>query len=190
MFTSSHRALDSALLHLHGHEPVSWIDPQEFGRGLAAGTLRREWTWLAFVDTTPVARGVWWGPVGSVHPVALRCLVVDETLPHPEVWAAALIRSAHRAFAEAGALLVPDLVVEASADPADASAVAAALAWRRLAAADAGLPAEQVLESVAPSAVAERATDAGPASERVTRHTFSSRSLTVPHPRVLAGAGR
>jgi hypothetical protein len=177
VFTSSCRAHDSALLQFQGHEPVSWLDPDAFGRGVAEGTLRRDWTWLAFVDDRAVARAVWWGPVGSVHPVALRCLIVDASLPHPEVWGAALIRSAHRAFADAGALLVPDLVVETDALQSDPDRLDAALAWRRRAAADAGL----AIESVATPAEA---------GGTLTRHTFSARPLTVSHPRSLAGAGR
>jgi len=145
VFTSSSRAHDRALLDFHtlhpepGPDPVRGVDALAFGHGLAAGTLRRDWTWLAFVDDRPVARGVWWGPVGSVHPVELRCLIVDASLPHPEVWGAALIRSAHRRFAEAGAILAPDFVVEFDGDRRDEPAVQRALEWRRLAAEDAGL---------------------------------------------------
>ncbi|MCS5716838.1 hypothetical protein N1027_01675 [Herbiconiux sp. CPCC 205763] len=139
MFTSISRAHDRALLEFLNPDPVHWIDALQFGRGLAAGTLRRDWTWLAFVDDRPVARGVWWGPVGSVHPVELRCLAVDASLPHPEIWGAALIRSAHRQFAEAGAILAPDFVVEYDRDRRDDPAVERALAWRGLAAEAAGL---------------------------------------------------
>lgn len=139
MFTSSSRDHDRSLLHFRNLDPVSWVDPTAFGRGLAAGEYRRDWTWLAFVDERPVARGVWWGPVGAVHPVELHCLLVDATLPHPEVWGAALIRSAHRAFASAGAILAPDYVLEVDAVLRDDPAAQQALAWRALAATDAGL---------------------------------------------------
>lgn len=139
MFTSSSRDHDRSLLHFRNPDPVSWVDPTAFGRGLAAGEYRRDWTWLAFVDERPVARGVWWGPVGAVHPVELHCLLVDATLPHPEVWGAALIRSAHRAFASAGAILAPDYVLEVDAGLRDDPATKQALAWRALAATDAGL---------------------------------------------------
>jgi hypothetical protein len=168
VFTSSTRAHDRALLEFRNTDPVRWVDPLQFGRGLAAGTLRRDWTWLAFVDDRPVARGVWWGPVGSVHAVELRCLAVDPSLPHPEVWGAALIRSAHRAFADAGAILAPDFVVEyEAADSADPE-VLRALEWRRLAAEAAGLTVR---------------TEDG-SGERVT---FSARPL--PAAQVLAAAG-
>ena len=140
MFTASQRADDSALLQFYDSEPVGWVDPMLYGRGLAAGTFRRDWTWLALLDGSPVARGVWWGPVGAVHPVELRCLLVQPGIPHPEVWASALIRSAHRAFAEAGAILAPDFVVEVPSGDLDDPAVTRALAWRWLAAEAAGLP--------------------------------------------------
>jgi len=175
MFRSACRDDDSSLLQFYCPDPISWVDPMRFGHGLAAGTHRRDWTWLAFVDERPVARAVWWGPVGSVHPVELQCLLVDPTLPHPEVWGAALIRSGHRAFAAAGAILATDLVVEFDADRGDDPAVQRALAWRRRAAADAGLPV-----------VTERAGDA----ETRSRVSFSARPLQAASPRALIGANR
>ncbi|MDO9398267.1 MAG: hypothetical protein Q7T71_17105 [Herbiconiux sp.] len=174
MFTSSQRADDSALLHFVNPDPVGWIDPQAFGRGLAEGTHRRDWTWLALLDGRPVARGVWWGPVGAVHPIELRCLLVDATIPHPEVWGAALIRSAHRAFAEAGAILAPDFVVGVDADRTEQPETVRALAWRRRAAADAGLPL-----------VTERRTDAGAITV-----VHSARPLPAPQLPALAGSRR
>jgi hypothetical protein len=140
VFTASQRADDSALLAFYDHEPVGWVDPQRYGRGLAAGTYRREWTWLALLDGRPVARGVWWGPVGAVHPVELHCLLVEPSIPHPEVWGGALIRSAHRAFAAAGAILAPDVVVEFDAARRGEPRLETALEWRRLSAESAGLP--------------------------------------------------
>lgn len=167
MFTSSSRALDSALIRFVPPEPVSSVDAQAYGRGLAAGTYRREWSWLALVDGAVLARAVWWGPVGSVHPIELRCLSVDATVPHPEVWGAALIRSAHREFAEAGAILAPDLVVEVDSARRSEQAVVRALAWRQEAALQAGLPV--VTEGTVPGAVSP-----------VARVTFSARPLVAP----------
>ncbi|MCS5734325.1 hypothetical protein [Herbiconiux daphne] len=146
MFASARRADDQALLQFFTDEPVSFVDSTRFGRGLASGTYRRDWTWLGFVDDQPVARGVWWGPAGSVHPIELRCLVVHPSVPHPEVWGAAVIRSAHRAFAAAGAILAPDFVVDLDGRRRGEPAVEAALAWRRLAASAAGLPVETDLD--------------------------------------------
>ncbi|WP_291048262.1 hypothetical protein [Herbiconiux sp.] len=181
MFTSSSRDHDRSLLQFRNPDPVSWVDPTAFGRGLAAGEYRRDWTWLAFVDERPVARGVWWGPVGAVHPVELHCLLVDASLPHPEVWGAALIRSAHRAFASAGAILAPDYVIEVDAALRDDPATQKALAWRALAATDAGLTlvGESALEDGSAGSEGSRA-------DRV-RLTFSAQAAragrsTAPRP--------
>jgi hypothetical protein len=169
VFISARRADDQALLQFFTDEPVSFVDSTRFGRGLASGTYRREWTWLAFVDDEPVARGVWWGPSGSVHPIELHCLVVHPSLPHPEVWGAALIRTAHRAFAEAGAILAPDFVVDLAGERHADPAVELAVDWRRLAATDAGLPVE---------------TDDG------RRVTFSARPLPAGRLAPVAATGR
>ncbi|RFA09954.1 hypothetical protein B7R54_12640 [Subtercola boreus] len=146
MFRVSERSDDLSLLLFSTTDPVSWVDPEQFGRGIASGSLRREWTWLAFVDddplSAPVARAVWWAPAGSVHPVELRCLIVDPGVPHPELWGAALIRSAHRAFRAAGALFDPVVVIGALTGGQQDAAARAAVAWRREAAAQAGATVE------------------------------------------------
>ncbi len=170
MFSSSSRAHDRALLEFVNPDPVDAVDALQFGRGLAAGTLRREWTWLAFVDDRPVARGVWWGPVGSVHPVELRCLAVHPSIPHPEVWGSALIRSAHRQFAEAGAILAPDFVVTVDSRRRHDPEVERALEWRRLAAEAAGLGVRTESEG-----------------EGVARVTFSARPIRAGVAPVAAG---
>ncbi|UFS59603.1 hypothetical protein [Subtercola endophyticus] len=143
MFRVSQRADDQSVLNLSTRDPIAWVDAEQYGIELAAGRVRREWTWLAFVDddpdARPVARAIWWGPVASVHPVELRCLIVAPSLPHPELWGAAIIRSAHRSFAAAGALFVPEFIV--SVDPAGRgdAATERAVAWRREAARQAGV---------------------------------------------------
>jgi hypothetical protein len=139
VFRPSGRADIRALLSFHQPDPVSWIDPASLRDGFAAGSHRLDWTWLAEVDGRPVARGVWWGPAGAVHPIALRCLLVDASVPHPELWGAALIRTAHRAFAQAGALLAPDLVIDVPEGWRDDAVIVHAIRWRRMAAAAAGL---------------------------------------------------
>ncbi|MCU1480314.1 MAG: hypothetical protein JWQ19_1100 [Subtercola sp.] len=158
MFRVSQRTDDQSVLNLSSRDPVSWVDSVEYGFELAAGRIRREWTWLAFVDddpaASPVARAVWWGPVASVHPVELRCLIVAPSLPHPELWGAAIIRSAHRSFAAAGALFVPEFVV--AVDPARRGdpAVERAIAWRREAARQSG--ATLVIRELQPAQPAAR----------------------------------
>ncbi|MEF2976749.1 hypothetical protein [Subtercola sp. YIM 133946] len=139
MFRVSQRTDDLSLLRFSTRDPLVWITPDQFGRGLASGSLRREWTWLAFVDDRPVARAVWWGPVGSVHPVELRCLIVRPSISHPELWGAAIIRSAHRAFAEAGALFAPEFVVTVEPGEQSDLQVRQAIGWRRQAAVQAGV---------------------------------------------------
>ncbi|GGF18723.1 hypothetical protein [Subtercola lobariae] len=138
MFRVSQRTDDQSLLRFSTRDPIAWVDSQQLGLGLAAGSIRREWIWLALVDDKPVARAVWWGPAGSVYPIELRCLIVASSLPHPELWGAAIIRSAHRAFAEAGALFVPEFVVTVDAGRRGDAAIERALAWRREAARQAG----------------------------------------------------
>ncbi|GAA0997828.1 hypothetical protein [Subtercola frigoramans] len=88
------------------------MSAEAYGRGLATGEFRRDWTWLALLDDAIVASAVWWGPAFAVHPVELRCLLVHPDIPHPEVWGAALIRSGNRSFSAAGALFVPEVVNE------------------------------------------------------------------------------
>ncbi|RFA19310.1 hypothetical protein [Subtercola boreus] len=142
MFRVSQRSDDLSLLQFSTRDPIDWVDADQFGRGIAAGSFRREWTWLAFVDdapdATPVARAVWWGPTGSVHPVELRSLIVDESLPHPELWGAALIRSAHAVFRANGALFAPVVVIGVDSDWQQDVTAVAAVAWRIQAASDAG----------------------------------------------------
>jgi hypothetical protein len=139
MFRSSNRSDDVSLIGFTSHDPVSWVDATRLRDGLATASYRRDWTWLAEVDGRPVARAVWWGPAGAVHPLALHCLIVDSSIPHPELWAAALIRSAHRAFVAAGAVLEPDVVIDVEPGWRDDPVAAAAVSWRIRAALDAGL---------------------------------------------------
>ncbi|RFA13768.1 hypothetical protein B7R22_11785 [Subtercola boreus] len=145
MFRVSQRSDDQSLLQFSTRDPIEWVDSEQFGLGIASGSLRREWTWLAFVDddprATPVARAVWWGPAGSVHPVELRCLIVAAGVPYPELWGAALIRSAHRAFRASGALFDPVVVIGAGGGWQQDAAAREAVAWRREAAAQAGTTA-------------------------------------------------
>ncbi|ARJ06177.1 hypothetical protein B5808_13825 [Cnuibacter physcomitrellae] len=139
MFRSSNRSDDVSLIGFASVDPVSWVDASRLRDGFATGSYRREWTWLAEIDDRPVARAVWWGPSGAVHPLALHCVIVDPTVPNPELWAAALIRSAHRAYLAAGAVLEPDVVIHARPGWRDDPVATAAVSWRMRAALDAGL---------------------------------------------------
>ncbi|CAD6006522.1 hypothetical protein [Agreia sp. COWG] len=75
-----------------------WVDALTFLSGHDAGNYRDGWTWLAILDGRPIARAVWWGPPGAPNPTRLDCLLVDPSVPHPEVWSGALVRSALTAF--------------------------------------------------------------------------------------------
>lgn len=108
MFRSTTGADLGAVLSFSSPGPGPWVDALQFLAGQNAGTYRDEWTWLAFLDGRPLARGIWWGPASSPHPTRLDCLLVDPSLPHPEVWSGALVRSAMRAFAEAGSPLLTE----------------------------------------------------------------------------------
>lgn len=108
MFRSTTGADLGAVLSFSSPGPSPWVDALQFLAGQDAGNYRDEWTWLAFLDGRPLARGIWWGPASSRFPTRLDCLLVDPTLPHPEVWSGALVRSATRAFAEAGSPLLPE----------------------------------------------------------------------------------
>ena len=108
MFRSTTGADLGAVLSFSSPGPEPWVDALQFLAGQDAGTYRDEWTWLAFLDGRPLARAIWWGPATSAHPTRLDCLLVDRSLPHPEVWSGALVRSATRAFAEAGSPLLPE----------------------------------------------------------------------------------
>ncbi|WP_172592178.1 hypothetical protein [Subtercola boreus] len=167
MFRVSQRSDDQLLLQFSTRDPIQWVDSEQFGLGIASGSLRREWTWLAFVDddprATPVARGVWWGPAGSVHPVELRCLIVDPGVSHPELWGAALIRSAHRAFRASGALFDPVVVIGVDPRWQQDSAARAAVAWRREAAAAGGTTAALRTLADVPAAPPASAVPAPPA---------------------------
>jgi len=97
-----------AVLSFSSPGPGPWVDALQFLAGQDSGNYRDEWTWLAFLDGRPLARGIWWGPAHSAHPTRLDCLLVDPSVPHPEVWSGALERSATRAFIEAGAPMLPE----------------------------------------------------------------------------------
>jgi len=109
VFRSTTGADLGAVLSFSSPGPEPWVDALQFLAGQDAGTYRDEWTWLAFLDGRPLARAIWWGPAASAHPTRLDCLLVDRSLPHPEVWSGALVRSATRAFAAAGSPLLPEV---------------------------------------------------------------------------------
>ncbi|WP_035799592.1 GNAT family N-acetyltransferase [Kitasatospora mediocidica] len=126
-------------------EPVAWISADRYREESAAGQFRPEWTWIAQEDGRVLARALWWGRSDSVHPLALDCLSVHESVADPASLAAELLAAGHRAFTELGATELPKYTVMLPSggpdvsDDAAAKALAAAVGWRAEAAGRAGL---------------------------------------------------
>ncbi|MFH7597691.1 GNAT family N-acetyltransferase [Streptomyces racemochromogenes] len=127
-------ALDRALAY-PADGPVAALPADRVREEFAAHRLRPEWTWFAEdADGRVLARALWWGRADSVRPVALDCLQVRSCVDDPAALAAALLGAGHAAF---GTRPGYDLSLPRGwrADPA----LAGAVAWRREAAARAGL---------------------------------------------------
>jgi len=122
-------------------EPVSWIPPDRHRRGLADRSHRPEWTWIAESGGRIVARAVWTGFPDAAHPYGLDCVWVDDEVTGPDRvgLAAELLAAAHRALRAAGMRELPGYFLLLPDGWRDDPAVAAALSWRREAAARAGL---------------------------------------------------
>ncbi|GHG53932.1 GNAT family N-acetyltransferase [Streptomyces griseocarneus] len=123
-------------------DPVSRITEDRYRAELAERQFRPEWTWVAEQDGEILARAVWWGRSDSDHPVALDCLHVSRSAGDRAGTAAALLAAGLRAFREAGATRDPQYNLSLPAGWRTDPAVAAAVAWRRAAAASAGLGEE------------------------------------------------
>ncbi|MFG2618799.1 GNAT family N-acetyltransferase [Streptomyces sp. NPDC048507] len=118
--------------------PVAALDATRVREEFAAHRFRPEWTWFAEdEDGEPLARALWWGRADSERPVALDCLQVREDVADPAALAAALLEAGHAAFGATPGYQVC-LPRDWRADPA----LAAAVAWRREAAARTGLARE------------------------------------------------
>jgi RimJ/RimL family protein N-acetyltransferase len=122
-------------------EPLWRVTADEYRRELAKRQYRPEWTWVAEDEGRVLARAVWWGQVDSTHPLALDCLLTDDTVTDRAELACELLAAAHRAFLDAGARQLPDYnILKLPGGWRDTPATAAAVAWRQDAAARAGLP--------------------------------------------------
>src|SRR4051794_17263449 len=89
-------------------EPLWRVTADEYRRELAKRQYRPEWTWVAEDEGRVLARAVWWGQVDSTHPLALDCLLTDDTVTDRAELACELLAAAHRAFLDAGARQLPD----------------------------------------------------------------------------------
>lgn len=116
--------------------PISWADPQRLRAFLADGHYRHDRIWIAEQGGRILARAVWWGYPGDATPLALDCLHVHPSVGDRAGLTAALLARAHQEFGRA-----PAYHVFLPLDWRDQPAVAAALAWRQRAVAQAGLPA-------------------------------------------------
>ncbi|OEJ35766.1 GNAT family N-acetyltransferase [Streptomyces subrutilus] len=118
--------------------PVPALTAERIREELAGNRLRPEWTWFAEdEDGEVLARALWWGRADSARPIALDCLQVRSSVADPAALAAGLLAAGHAAF---GGLPLYNLSLPRDwrTDPALAEAVA----WRRKAAAQAGLTTE------------------------------------------------
>ena len=118
-------------------EPVSAVNAEELARGLADGSYRPEWIWLAEDGGEVMARAVCWGMPDSDHPMALDCLYVDPAVTDPAGLCARLVVAAMREVPEAGEPLGYHLFlpIDWRRDPE----VSAAAGWRVEAARRAGM---------------------------------------------------
>ncbi|MEX2980696.1 GNAT family N-acetyltransferase [Streptomyces sp. C36] len=123
-------------------DPVSGIAEDRYRAELAERRFRPEWTWIAERDGEILARAVWWGRSDSEHPVALDCLYVSRSVEDRAGLAARLIAAGQRAFRAAGATQDPQYNLSLPGGWRRNPAIAAAVAWRKTAAASAGLGEE------------------------------------------------
>jgi ribosomal protein S18 acetylase RimI-like enzyme len=115
-------------------EGIPFVDAASFRTELAAGRYRPAWTWVAEDRGRILARALWWGRADSPHPLALDCLALLGPAEDPTALGSALLRAGHDALGRRPSW---DLVLRPGWR--DDPAAAAATAWRREAAARAGL---------------------------------------------------
>ncbi len=123
-------------------EPIGWIDAGLFRQRLADGQYWPGLTWIAEDGGQILARAIWWLAPGGVYPQALDCLLVRGSMPDRAGLAASLLDAAHEAFRARGMRGLPAYHIFLPAGWRDRPDVAAALSWRREAAAAAGLTGE------------------------------------------------
>jgi GNAT superfamily N-acetyltransferase len=121
----------------------------QFERRLNSGHLRPEWIWLAADDGRTLACALWWGLPGGDHPLALDCLAAPpigaapaQGGTSPGQVATALLRAAHQEFRAHGMPELPAYHLILPPGWRDNPTVSAEAAWRREAAAQAGLSSE------------------------------------------------
>lgn len=123
-------------------EPVSWITAEAYRAELAEHRYRPEWTWIAVDGDRIVARAVWWGFADSAHPLALDCLSVHDSVADKGALGAGLLDAARGALFTDTVDELPDYHLRLPGGWRSVPATASAVAWRREAAARAGLTDE------------------------------------------------
>jgi RimJ/RimL family protein N-acetyltransferase len=112
-------------------------------RRFDTGEYRPGFTWLALPDkgAAPLALAFWWAGPDEPLPAVLDGLYCRPSVADRVTLAAELLKTAHAAFADAGAPEPPEYHLFLPAGWRENPEVAAPLAWRREAARRAGLPA-------------------------------------------------
>ncbi|TXS49157.1 GNAT family N-acetyltransferase [Streptomyces sp. t39] len=119
-------------------DPVAALGADTIREELDAHRFRPEWTWFAEDgEGRVVGRALWWGRADSERPVALDCLQIAPDTADRAGVAAGLLAAGHAAFGAA-----PGYNVSLPRGWRDDAALAAAVQWRREAAARAGLSSE------------------------------------------------
>ena len=129
-------------------EPAGVVPADRYREELDRGQYRPEWTWVAEDEGRVLARAVWWGFSDAAYPLVLDCVSADGSLPAGgpvsgrAVLAARLIAAGQRALRRPGPSVAPGFEINLPTGWRSDPAVAAAFAWRRDAAARAGLTDE------------------------------------------------
>jgi RimJ/RimL family protein N-acetyltransferase len=113
------------------------VTQAKYRQGLAAGSYRPEWTWIAESEQRILARAVWWGFPEDTHPRELDCLHVARSVGDPVGVCAELVRKVIEA-APPGCEH-PSYQVLLPCDWRSQESIARAVSWRLEAVARAGL---------------------------------------------------
>lgn len=120
-------------------ELVDRVTAEHYRAGLDNRTYRPEHTWIAEDYGRLVARAVWWASPDSDLPMALDSIYVDDSVADRVDVTTELLTAAHHAYTAQGAIEPPAYHIFLPVNWRDEPKVAAAIAWRREAAANAGL---------------------------------------------------
>ena len=129
-------------------EPVGVVPADRYREELDRHQYRPEWTWIAEDEGRIVARAIWWGFAEAAYPLVLDCVSADGSLPAGgsvrgrAALAARLIAAGQQALRKPGPSVAPGFEINLPTGWRSDPAAASAFAWRRDAAARAGLTDE------------------------------------------------